>query len=97
MLFALILPNFALLSHIICIYLCQPTSYSCHPVYDIQFNLSHNSLHGLRHEEEKMYELEMAWISDDTHRVFQHVPAELQAEAEAAAKQFLEEQENDED
>lgn len=42
------------------------------------------------HDEEKPVELEMAWISEATGKVFQRVPADILAAAEKAAKQALE-------
>ena len=63
----------------------------------LSFHFSFNySLHGLRHEEEKIYELEMAWITAENKRQFEHVPTELQAQAEEAAHKWLEERENEE-
>ena len=47
------------------------------------------SLHQV-HDEEKGFELEMAWVSDESNRQFQRVPDALVAEAERLAKEALE-------
>lgn len=41
------------------------------------------------HDEEKPFELEMAWICDDSKKQFVKVPADLLAEADKAAKDAL--------
>lgn len=41
-------------------------------------------------DEEKPFELEMAWISEDSKRLFRHVPEDLLSEAERQAKATLE-------
>ena len=41
------------------------------------------------HDEEKPFELEMAWICDESKKQFVKVPAELLAEADKAAKDAL--------
>jgi len=47
------------------------------------------SLHQV-HDEEKEFELEMAWVCDESGKQFQRVPNELVAEAERVAKEALE-------
>lgn len=42
------------------------------------------------HEEEKPFELELGWICEESGMEFKRVPADLQAEAEQAAKAALE-------
>lgn len=42
------------------------------------------------HDEEKPFELELAWICDESKRLFQHVPEDIAAEAEKAAKEAIE-------
>lgn len=42
------------------------------------------------HDEEKGFELEMAWVCDESGREFGRVPAELVAAADAAARAALE-------
>lgn len=42
------------------------------------------------HDEEKGFEMEMAWICDDSNRQFQRVPNELVNEADRLAKESLE-------
>ena len=49
-----------------------------------------HSLHSV-HDEDKPFELELAWICDASGRLFQRVPADVAAAAEAAAKSALEE------
>lgn len=46
------------------------------------------SLHSV-HDEEKPFELELAWICDGSGREFKHVPADLAAAAERQAKAAL--------
>lgn len=52
-------------------------------------------LHGLTcrlhtvHDEEKPFELEMAWICEESNKQFAKVPADLLAEADKAAKDAL--------
>ena len=46
------------------------------------------SLHTV-HDEEKPFELEMAWICDDSKKQFVKVPADLLQEADKAAKDAL--------
>ena len=41
------------------------------------------------HDEEKPFELEMAWICDDSKKQFVKVPADLLTEADKAAKDAL--------
>lgn len=41
------------------------------------------------HDEEKPFEIEMAWICDDSKKQFVKVPADLVAEADKAAKDAL--------
>ncbi len=48
------------------------------------------SLHSV-HDEDKPFELELAWICDASQRQFQRVPPDMAAAAEAAAKSALEE------
>ncbi|GBF90613.1 proteasome subunit alpha type-3 [Raphidocelis subcapitata] len=48
-------------------------------------------LHKVHEEDGKPFEIEMSWICDDSGRVHQRVPAEVLAEAEAAAKAAMEE------
>ena len=43
------------------------------------------------HDEDKPFELELAWICDASGREFQRVPADISAAAEQAAKSALEE------
>jgi 20S proteasome subunit alpha 7 len=42
------------------------------------------------HEEEKPFELEMAWVCEESGFEFQKVPADIQAEAERVAKAAME-------
>ncbi len=42
------------------------------------------------HDEEKSFELEMAWISEESNRLFQQVPATIVADAEQKAKEAKE-------
>jgi 20S proteasome subunit alpha 7 len=53
-------------------------------------------LHKVHDEKDANFELECAWICADTDYKFASVPAELLAEAEAAAKKQLEDEEEDE-
>jgi len=46
------------------------------------------SLHTV-HDEEKPFELEMAWICDESKKQFVKVPADLLQEADKAAKDAL--------
>ena len=48
-----------------------------------------HSLHSV-HDEDKPFELELAWICEASGRRFQRVPADMAAAAEAAAKSALE-------
>ena len=48
------------------------------------------SLHTV-HDEEKPFELELAWICDESKKEFKRVPADLAAEAEQQAKAALDE------
>ncbi|KAK9822442.1 hypothetical protein WJX74_011023 [Apatococcus lobatus] len=43
------------------------------------------------HDEEKPFELELAWICDESNKEFKRVPADLAAEAEQQAKAALDE------
>jgi 20S proteasome subunit alpha 7 len=43
------------------------------------------------HDEDKPFELELAWICEASGREFRRVPADVLAAAEAAAKSALEE------
>lgn len=45
------------------------------------------------HDEEKGFEMEIAWISEETGGIFKRVPQELVQEAETAAKEALEAEE----
>lgn len=45
------------------------------------------------HDEEKPFEAELAWVCDESQRVFQRVPQELVEEAERLAKEKLEAEE----
>lgn len=47
------------------------------------------------HDEEKGFEMELAWICEDSGRQFQRVPQQLAEEAEAAAKAALEAEDMD--
>ncbi|EFN57835.1 hypothetical protein CHLNCDRAFT_56088 [Chlorella variabilis] len=47
------------------------------------------------HDEEKGFELELAWICEESGRQFQRVPQQLAEEAEAAAKAALEAEDMD--
>jgi hypothetical protein len=47
------------------------------------------SLHQV-HDEEKGFEMELAWVCDESNKQFQRVPDELVAEADKAAKDALE-------
>ena len=47
------------------------------------------SIHKIR-DDEKPLELEMAWICEDSKRLFRHVPEDLVIEAETRAKADLE-------
>lgn len=47
------------------------------------------------HDEEKGFEMELAWVCDESNRQFQRVPDELVAEAEKAAKEALEAEDMD--
>lgn len=47
------------------------------------------SLHQV-HDEEKGFEMELAWVCDESNKQFQRVPNELLEEAERAAKLALE-------
>lgn len=47
------------------------------------------SLHSV-HDEEKPFELELAWVCEDSKGLFQHVPEAIAAEAEKAAKEAIE-------
>ena len=40
---------------------------------------------------DKQFELELGWVCDESNKMFQKVPADLHAAAEAAAKAALEE------
>lgn len=40
---------------------------------------------------DKQFELELGWVCDESNKMFQKVPTELHAAAEAAAKASLEE------
>lgn len=46
------------------------------------------SLHSV-HDEEKPFELELSWVCDESNNEFRRVPADLLAEATAAAKAAL--------
>lgn len=46
------------------------------------------SLHSV-HDEEKPFELELSWVCDESNNEFRRVPADLVAEATAAAKAAL--------
>eukprot|EP00736_Rhodelphis_marinus_P011211 Rmarinus@m.22944 len=46
---------------------------------------------------DKDFELEMSWVCDESNRIHQFVPADLKAEAEAAAKAALDEDLSDDD
>ena len=46
------------------------------------------SLHTV-HDEEKPFELELAWICNESDKKFQRVPADLAQEADRAAKDAL--------
>jgi hypothetical protein len=48
------------------------------------------SLHSV-HDEEKPFELEMAWICDSSNREFRRVPSDVVKAAEQEAKEALEE------
>lgn len=52
------------------------------------------SLHQV-HDEEKGFEMELAWICEESGRQFQRVPQQLAEEAEAAAKAALEAEDMD--
>ena len=41
------------------------------------------------HEEEKEFEMELAWICEESGKQFERVPAELVSEAEQSAKEAL--------
>jgi 20S proteasome subunit alpha 7 len=41
------------------------------------------------HDDEKPFELELSWVCEDSQNEFKQVPAELVAEANAAAKAAL--------
>ncbi len=43
------------------------------------------------HDEEKPFELELAWICDESKKEFKRVPADLAAEAEQQAKAAMDE------
>ena len=47
------------------------------------------------HDEEKGFEIEIAWISDETGKIFKRAPSELVQEAEARAKADLEAEDMD--
>lgn len=49
----------------------------------------HCSLHQV-HEEEKEFEMELAWICEESRKQFERVPEELATEAERNAKEALE-------
>lgn len=51
--------------------------------------LSMCSLHQV-HDEEKSFEIEMAWVCDESKKQFQRVPQDIVAEADKAAKEALE-------
>ena len=42
------------------------------------------------HDEEKGFEMELAWICEESEKQFQRVPDELVTEAERVAKEALE-------
>jgi 20S proteasome subunit alpha 7 len=42
------------------------------------------------HDEEKGFEMELAWVCVESNKQFQRVPDELVAEADKAAKEALE-------
>lgn len=44
---------------------------------------------------DKEFELELSWVCDESNRLHEKVPAELQAAAEAFAKQALEDNDMD--
>lgn len=46
------------------------------------------SLHSV-HDDEKPFELELSWVCEDSNNEFKRVPADLVAEASAAAKAAL--------
>lgn len=47
------------------------------------------------HDEEKGFELELAWICDESERLFQRVPQDLAEEAERLAKEAIEAEDMD--
>ena len=49
-----------------------------------------HSLHSV-HDEEKPFELELAWICDASEKEFRRVPKDIAAEAERQAKAALQE------
>lgn len=49
------------------------------------------------HDEEKAFELEMAWVCDESKKEFSRVPTELVDEAERQAKEAIEADEMDDD
>lgn len=61
---------------------------TCTLAYSLQFCGSLCRLHTV-HDEEKPFEIEMAWICDDSKKKFAKVPADLVAEADKAAKDAL--------
>lgn len=42
------------------------------------------------HDEEKPFELELAWVCDESKQQFQHVPEDIAADAEKHAKEAIE-------
>jgi len=52
----------------------------------------YRSIHQVHDDaKDKQFELELGWVCDESNKMFQKVPAELHAAAEAAAKAALEE------
>jgi 20S proteasome subunit alpha 7 len=54
-------------------------------------------LYKIHDDDGKPFEIEMSWVCDDSNRQHQHVPAELVAEAERAAKAALDDDDMDDD
>lgn len=74
---------------------CVPPAHGWSPVLLPPSRLpTPRSLHQV-HDEEKGFELELAWICEESGRQFQRVPQQLAEEAEAAAKAALEAEDMD--
>ena len=67
---------------------CQSTAHACGGVTALRHCGVVRSLHSV-HDEEKPFEMELAWICEASGREFKRVPAELAAAAERQAKAAL--------